>query len=275
MLQLEKSCLNTIQKKEFFVKSKKYKMYFADAALLSLLAGCGGGGGNANANVGDLPVTPFKVVDFAQGRFSIVGETVVKPNFSNTADSYCITKRSSAAVDADLAATSFHCNVVSGSGPIQDWSNPFVLSSANNGPAHLVGTAIAGKSLDVDMTGVGSVISNLKSGESYGYGRAYSWSNFIGTNTTKFDFSYKSANSAVQTGLLAATTNKVDIVVTLYRTDSFGQTKRSDYPVVTKQYAGDFTDSVTVDPKTYDLTGVGSIGLTVGITHLIKFTRTN
>ena len=260
----------------------KISQPIAGLCLTALLSACGGGGGGESTTlVTPTPVpadTSFKVVDFVQGHFSIVGETVLKPPFSNNRSTYCYIKGNNAAVDTALAALDLNCqNGMYGGtgGSVQD----FPIQSWSNSPARFTSTATAAKSLDVDITGVGSLISDLKRGESYGSGITYSWSNFPGiTGATKFDFSYKNSSSAGQTGLLTTTTNKVDIGVTLYTTNSFGQDIGVYYPVMSKQYDGDFSDSstVTFDPKTYDPNSTArTVQLTVKIRHLIKFTRTN
>ncbi len=248
---------------------------FCLAVLLSACSGGGSSGGNGQT----IPATPFKVVDFSQGRFSIAGETVLQPPFSNNSSTYCYIKGNSAAVDVALAAFDWNCTngMYGGTGGlVQDFS----IQSWFNSPTRYISTATAAKSLDVDITGVGSVISALKSGESYGSGITYSWSHSptLSTNPTKLDFSYKNSSSTNQTGLLTATTNKVDIGVTLYTRNSFGQDIGIYYPVVAKQYDGDFSDSsaINLDPKTYDPNSAAwAVMLTVKVRHLIKFTRTN
>lgn len=254
---------------------------FIIASVASGLSGCGGGGSGGESSTTDQAKTaaPFQVADFALGSFSVTGDMVLKPPYlGNTNNEFCTVSGNSATVDASLGAFDGNCipNMSGGTYlPVQSWTGDIF----NGNPLHLLGKATAGQSINVDMAGFGSVLSNLKSGESYGSAVKYGWAEFAqpGT-TTKLDFSYKKASPVAQTGLVASTQTKIDVEVTFFWYDSFGKLQSVAYPVLAKQYDGDFTELVTVnfDPKTYNSSVIPSdIELNVSIRHLAKFTRTN
>lgn len=249
-------------------------------AVVSVLSACGGGGGGGTDGAGNtVTPSPFVVGDLNLGKFSITGNTVMRGPFGNSVSAICWQKGAPTGVQSQIDSANFNCPGMNGQtgGGFRG-----ILDFQAIHPVKNTLVTVAGESITADLVSNGSVWSNLAKGEAYGYSSTYSWSNatsnypaLIGRSTT-FNISFKGAAPAVPTGLVAKIHNQVDISLTLYTKDQFGDDVGKSYPVFSKKYEGDFAEAATInlDPKAYDsVNTISSVFMSVTVSNKVLATR--
>ena len=250
------------------------------ASVIATLVACGGGGGGTASSGSTVPPSPFVVGDLNLGKFSITGNTVMRGPFGNTSTAICWQKGAPTSVQTQIDSANINCTfgMNARSGPFSNG----ILQFQTEDPVKNVLVTVAGESITADLISNGSVWSNLAKGEAYGYSSTYSWSNATSNypasigGSTAFNISFKGAAPVLPTGLVAKIQNQIDISLTLYTKDQFGNDVGKSYPVFSKKYEGDFAESATInlDPKAYDsVNTISSVFMFVTVSNKVMATR--
>ncbi len=194
------------------------------------LAACGGGGGSGIVGV-EIPaptVAAFKVADFSVGKLTVTGDTVLKPNFSNTGATRCVfsgTLIDMQAAFSPLSSRDFwNCpqprtqgiTLMEGGDSVSAQNiATFPVISSNNDPIRTTGTATAGQLFSIENFGIGNIISTLAVGQARATSKNFRWSNFpsSSTGTTTLNFSYATTTGSLPSTLQTPVQHKINVYV--------------------------------------------------------------
>jgi hypothetical protein len=229
---------------------------------IALISACGGGGGGTASSQAPVVTPPVQVGDFNLGKFSATGDTVLKPNFSNSGQTQGSYKGTTQGIQAALANMDFvnlgllntpEASRLSSFGGSVDWG--FLgLNNLTDAPVKLTYATEAGKKFEWDYSGIGSVISGLAVGQALGLATNYRWANFPDQNSGPkiLNFSYAKSTQNTPAGIQPLVKHRIVVTVSLYWNDQFNQARSTSFPILSEVFENDFNKTISVSTSSTD-----------------------